>query len=80
MRNDAIKPWYLEAYPTDDLGEDLNEEATFKDLIVALKNGIDIYDVLGVSDSIIRERFFEKLAEIEQVTYDAIYNQWLVSS
>jgi hypothetical protein len=37
----------------------------------------DIYQYIGVSDSIVRERLFEKLAETLNVGYDYIYNLWL---
>ena len=73
-----IKEWYIQEYPTDEVGETLNEESTFKDLYEALDNYEDIYDILGgEADSIVRERCFEKLAEIMQVGYDYIYEQWI---
>jgi ribonucleotide reductase alpha subunit len=37
----------------------------------------DIYQYVGVSDSIVRERLFEKLAETLNVGYDYVYNLWL---
>lgn len=73
-----IKEWYMKEYPTDEVGETLNEESTFKDLYKALDNYEDIYDILGgEADSIVRERCFEKMAEIMQVGYDYIYEQWI---
>ena len=45
----------------------------------ALDTYKDIYEVVGVGDSVIRERIFVKLAEIMEVDYDYIYNQWLLS-
>ena len=73
-----IKEWYMQEYPTDEVGETLNEESTFKDLYEALDNYEDIYDILGgEADSIVRERCFGKLAEIMQVGYDYIYEQWI---
>ena len=73
-----IKEWYMQEYPTDEVGETLNEETTFKDLYEALDNYEDIYNILGgEADSIVRERCFEKLAEIMQVGYDYIYEQWI---
>ena len=70
-----IKEWYMKEYPTDELGAEINNEITFKDLFVALDK--DVYEVLGVGDSIIRERCFEKLAEIMNVDYDYIFEKWL---
>ena len=70
-----IKEWYMKEYPTDELGAEINNEITFEDLFVALDK--DVYEVLGVGDSVIRERCFEKLAEIMNVDYDYIFEKWL---
>jgi hypothetical protein len=42
-----------------------------------LDNYENIYDLIGVGDSLVRERIFEALAEIMNVEYDYIYHQWL---
>ena len=62
-KNDSIQDWYLTVYYTDDLGEDIDEDATFAGLYDALKQGKDIYDYIGVSDSIIRERVERELID-----------------
>jgi len=74
-----IKDWYIKTYPSDLLGETLNDTTTFKDLNNLLDSGKDdIYKLLGGdADSVIRERIFEKLSEIEEVEYDEIYYRWL---
>ena len=72
-----IKEFYLETYPTDDLGLELNETPTFPGLLNQLIVGGDVYNYIGVGDSIIRERLFEKLAESMEVSYDYVYNLWL---
>lgn len=72
-----IKPWYHEAYPTDDIYTELRDEVTFQDVQDTLDKGEDVYETFGVGDSIVRERVFEKLAELRNVEYDVIYNQWL---
>lgn len=72
-----IKKWYVKAYPTDELGVEINNEITFYDLFVVLDNRKDVYEALGVWDSIVRERVFGKLAEIMNVDYDYIFEQWL---
>lgn len=73
-----VKEWYRETYPTDDLGKEINNEVTFENVFVGLDNYQDIYDIIGVGDSVIRERVFKKLAEIMNVDYDYIYQQWLM--
>lgn len=72
-----IKEWYIEEYPTDELGVELNQDITFYDLFVVLDTYKSVYEALNVYDSIVRERVFGKLAEIMNVDYGYIYEQWL---
>ena len=73
-----IKEWYIKNYSNDSLGQEIKENATFYDLFNALDRRKDIYDFLGVGDSIIRERVFQELANLMQVDYNYIYDQWLL--
>jgi len=75
--NMNIRQFYLENYPTDDLGLELNETPTFAGLLNQLIVSGDVYRYIGVSDSVIRERLFERLAEELEVSYDYVYNLWL---
>ncbi len=72
-----VKPWYQNKYVTDEVGESINDEIVFGDLWDCLKNGEDFYRVIGVGDSLVRERLFVKLAEIFHVSYEYIYGMWL---
>jgi len=72
-----IREFYLENYPTDELGLELNETPTFAGLLNQLIVDGDIYRYIGVSDSLVRERLFERLAEELGTTYDYVYNLWL---
>ena len=72
-----IKQFYLNNYPTDELGVELNENANFTGLLNELFTGNDIYGYICVGDSIIRERLFEKLSEILNCSYDYVYDLWL---
>ena len=76
-RNMKIREFYLENYPTDELGLELNETPTFAGLLNQLIVDGDIYRYIGVSDSLVRERLFERLAEELGTTYDYVYNLWL---
>lgn len=69
-----IKIYYLTAFPSDDLGEEINANATFDGLF---NNITEPYSYIGLEDSIVRERVFDKLATIKGVTYSDIYNLWL---
>lgn len=74
-----IKKWYLENYANDTMGQELKNNVTFNDLFYALDRYKDIYETLGDIDSVVRERVFQKLAELMQVDYDYIYDQWLLA-
>ena len=73
----TIKEYYVENFPTDNLGLELNETPTFPGLLNQLIVNGDVYRYIGVSDSVIRERLFEKLAKTLNVSYDYVYNLWL---
>jgi hypothetical protein len=72
-----IREFYLEAYPSDDMGKGINPNATFAGLLNQLIVSGDVYAYLYVYDSIIRERLFEKLAEELEVSYEYVYNLWI---
>lgn len=72
-----VKEWYLRIYPTDDLGNDLKGNITFKDVYYNLGLGGGLYEFVGIEDSIVRERIFEQLAIIKGVGYDVIYDKWM---
>ena len=72
-----IKQFYLENYPTDELGVEIDEKANFVGLLNTLYEGNCVYDYIDVSDSIIRERCFEELAKQLNKPYDFVYNLWL---
>lgn len=75
----TIKEFYLNNYPTDELGNEIHTKATFIGLFEVLDTYKDVYEYIGVHDSIIRERIFEKLANEMGVDYNEIYNQWLLA-
>ena len=75
-----IKNYYLKTYPTDELGIEINPSATFEGLFYTLDNYGDVYDYIGVNDSIVRERCFEKLSEIMKCDYNEIYEQLLMAA
>jgi hypothetical protein len=72
-----IKEFYLENYPSDELGTELNETTSFAGLLNQLIVNGDVYRYIGVSDSLVRERLFERLAQELEVSYDYVYNLWI---
>ncbi len=75
--NANVREWYQSAFPTDEFGEQLDGGLTFEDVLAALSKGDNIYDVLGVYDSVVRERLFWYLAEIQDKSYEEIYDAWV---
>jgi len=69
----SIGMWYKEQFPTDNLGPYVSDIA-FSDLYDRMCAGEGIYDLIGVGDSIVRERVCDKLAELKGVSYDEIYS------
>jgi len=72
-----IKNYYSQTFLTDELGSEINPKATFEELFNELDNYRDVYKYIGVYDSIVRERIFQKLADVMGVNYEYIYKQWL---
>lgn len=75
-----IKNWYTKEYPSDKLGKFLSPSATFLDLnnLLNSHNENQLYDLLGCeSDTIIRERCFQKLAELTNQDYNILYDKWI---
>jgi hypothetical protein len=72
-----VKNYYMNKYPSDNLGEEINSKATFIGLLDRLHKGKDVYNYLEVGDSIIRERLFQELSDLLGESYDYVYNLWL---
>lgn len=73
MRTMPVKYWYMCAYPSDDLGPDVTT-LTFNELYNALGSD-DIYNLICVSDSIVRERIFKRCCELYNVDYGSVYDK-----
>ena len=77
--NTKLKEWYTTNYPSDELGAEINPDSTFQNLFDALDRYRDVYEVIGVGDSLVREKLFEGLAEITGYDYQTIYEQWMMA-
>jgi hypothetical protein len=70
-----IKKWYLETFPDDEMGENINDNADFTEMdYYEVRH---IYDYLGDIDTVIRERVFQKLASLLNMEYKEVYDIWL---
>lgn len=79
---DNVKQWYKKNYPTDELGDKIDKDITFRNVLNNLEGqgDKDFYDLLGVADSVVRERVFEGLNDRNSLGYNKIYDMWLESS
>ena len=71
-----IREYYVNKYPTDELGAGINPRANFESLWIVIRGGL-FYEYIGVFDSIIRERIFERFSELTGHDYETIYQEWL---
>ncbi len=71
-----VKTWYHKTYPTDDIYKYIPDNLTFEDVDRAVNFGYDIYETLGVGDSLVRERVFGELANITNRDPGNIYKEW----
>lgn len=76
-KGETLKKWYTRSYPKDELGKEMNDTSTFKDLWTGLDQNKDVYQIIGVGDSLMRERLFSYLSLIYDVDYSYVYNKWL---
>ena len=73
-----VKPKFEERFPEEgSFIEQIPEDLTFRKVLDALNNEEDIYDVIGVNDSVVREEIFILLSDLLEVEYDEIYQLWL---
>lgn len=75
----SVREWYVKTFPNDSIGQEIDPSVMFNDLQKALDEGADVYKLIGVGDSIVRERLFDKLADLTGVAYDDIYEKWVNS-
>jgi hypothetical protein len=73
----TIKEYYLKNFSTDELGLEINENSTFAGILHKLLIDQCPYEYIGVSDSLVRERVFERLAEEIEMPYDFVYKLWI---
>lgn len=76
-----IKKWYKATYPGDPIINKINNKIDFLDIVDLLTNSYNIYDFLGVYDSLLRERIFKQLViySDDLNSYDDFYNLFLES-
>ncbi|WP_099301866.1 hypothetical protein [Bacillus sp. Marseille-P3800] len=77
MKFVKIQSWYKENFPSDEMAIEIDSSINFINVMHAIEYEESFYDLIGVNDSIVRERIFEGLAEAFDLSYDYIYQKWL---
>lgn len=72
----TLRAYYISTYPDDELGLELKRVKIYKALERFI-DGEDIYDIMGVGDSLIRERVFDIFCELYGMDYELLYQHWL---
>lgn len=69
---------YMLRYADDSLWEECNPTLKFKDVLLKCFDRQDVYDLIGVGDSILRETLFDTLSSLLLCCdYDEVYKRWL---
>lgn len=78
-KDSKILDWYKKTYPSDtEMFEDIYPEATFAAFEKAIEE--DRYQFnprYDYGDSVVRERIFQKISELNGEDYNVIYNKWV---
>ncbi len=77
LESSSVREYCITEYGNDELCFDIDDMITFSDVLDALNHGEDIYEVIGVGDSMIREYVFAGLADLLNLDYDVIYKLWI---
>lgn len=77
-KDTSIKRWYIRTYPDDELGYRIND-ISFSFVYQAIMEGQDFYEVVGVYDSVVRERLFFAMSGILNVKIQHIYDLCLLA-
>lgn len=70
-----VRTYYKIVFPADELGNDLPKRLTFSGFAKRFKAGKDIYNIVGVHDSVVRKRLTHALQYVLDCSYDEIYNE-----
>lgn len=73
-----VKPKFKERFPEEgSFIDQIPEDLTFRKVLDGLNNEENIYDIIGVNDSVVREEIFILLSDLLDIEYDEIYQLWL---
>ena len=70
---DKVRDWYMNTCPTDECGEDIDEDVTFIKYVIDLAKCGDPY-IYGIDDSIVRQRVMAAASHCCDVPYNELYD------
>lgn len=79
----GIREWYMSEYPPSKVGLRLSGTTTINDIINAINDNGDIYELMGVPDDLhrekdfLRDRIFEKIATEMGINFRVVHSAWL---
>lgn len=72
-----VREWYCEQFESDPMGVKITDALSWYDLLEQMRKGRNIYSIIGVGDSIVRERIMGHLAKLLNVPYEVVYRLML---
>ena len=72
-----LRDWYKKEYKDDDLGNELPSDTLAMVLAALFNNPEEFEENYCADDSVVRERIFNKLADLCDEDYDTFYEYWL---
>lgn len=76
-----LKQLYMQEFPEEKaFFDDLNEKTTLYDVVVALNDDVDVYEIIfkdDHGDSVVRENVFNLISEALNIDYEDVYQCWL---
>lgn len=70
---DKVRDWYMDACPTDECGQDIDEDVTFIKYVIDLAKCGDPY-IHGIDDSIVRQRIMAAASHCCNVPYNELFD------
>ena len=67
-----VKEWYMEHYPLDDMGEEIKPSLKWDELFEKMRCGVYTCAIVGVDDSVIRERIEDHLCIMLNIPYKVL--------
>lgn len=79
-KSTKVREWYKMKFPVDYcIWNGINPDVTFRDIFNGIDQKKDIYKMLGIHDSFLREQVFSQVASLYDCSYRSLYEKWIGS-